>query len=262
MTFVAGHFGEWLQGLVGIDGPLVLVTLASPDTGVTARTVPDNALNITQDPPIIDTDRCRRFLSVLGLATNINIDLKIDLPPGGGAGMSTAALVALARDMGAKPDAIAKACLAVEGATDPLMLDAPDCVLWAPRLARTLEKLQPPPKTEIVGGFWGAPVQTDPGDACFPDVEDLVGQWRACKDLGSAAEIATESARRTTILRGPVEDPTEAIARELGALGYARAHTGSARALIFPPGSVPPGAKTALQRASYTQTLQFMTGQD
>ena len=27
MTGVAGHFGEWLQGRLGADGPVVLVTL-------------------------------------------------------------------------------------------------------------------------------------------------------------------------------------------------------------------------------------------
>ena len=30
MPFVAGHFGEWLQGRLGPDGPVALVTLPCP----------------------------------------------------------------------------------------------------------------------------------------------------------------------------------------------------------------------------------------
>ena len=59
--------------------------------------------------------------------------------------MSTAALVALARASGAAEEGLAAACLTLEGATDPLMLPAPDAVLWAPRAARVLTPLSPPP---------------------------------------------------------------------------------------------------------------------
>jgi hypothetical protein len=50
------------------------------------------------------------------------------------------------------------------------------------------------------------------------------------------------------------------LARELGALGYARAHTGPARALIFAPGKVPGGAGAALQEAGLRDVLRFRTG--
>ena len=36
MVFVAGHFGEWLQGLCGPEGRVALVTLACPVAGVHA----------------------------------------------------------------------------------------------------------------------------------------------------------------------------------------------------------------------------------
>jgi hypothetical protein len=50
------------------------------------------------------------------------------------------------------------------------------------------------------------------------------------------------------------------LARDLGALGYARAHTGPARALIFAPGKVPNGAGAALKEAGLRDVLHFRTG--
>jgi hypothetical protein len=78
-------------------------------------------------------------------------------------------------------------------------------------------------------------------------------------DLAAVAGIATESARRCSALRGPV-DPMAALARDLGALGHTRAYTGTARALIFAPGKVPDGAGAALAEAGLTGVLRFATG--
>ena len=36
MAEVAGHFGEWIQGRLGPDGPLALVTVACPALSVRA----------------------------------------------------------------------------------------------------------------------------------------------------------------------------------------------------------------------------------
>jgi hypothetical protein len=52
--------------------------------------------------------------------------------------MSTAALVALAKAVDVPEDRVAEACLAAKGSADPLMLDKPDAVLWAPRAAKVL----------------------------------------------------------------------------------------------------------------------------
>lgn len=260
MTFVAGHFGEWLQGRVGPDQTIALVTLACPLAGVTATTKPAGRFALDQDAQVLNAQHAQHFLAALGLDPQVAAQLCVDLPPGAGAGMSTAALVALARSLGAEEAKIALACLAVEGATDPLMLPAPDAVLWAPRRAAILRDIPRPPEAEIVGGLWGDPVQTNPADLAFPAVDDLVADWISAPDLAAAAAIASASAVRTTALRGPAGDPTAELAKELGALGFARAHTGSARALIFSPGAVPKAAEDALRAAGYSHAMRFRTG--
>ena len=259
-VFVAGHFGEWLQGRLGRDGPVALVTLACPVRGVRAAVARDPALVVEGGAGLLTPERCARLLAALDLPAQGRVLLRADLPPGGGAGMSTAALVAVARAAGAAEQGIAQACHAVEGATDPLMRDAPDAVLWAPREAAPLRALARPPAAEVVGGLYGPPQWTDPADADFPDISDLVARWAAGGTLARLARLATASAERTTVLRGPADDPTPALAARLGALGHARAHTGPARALIFPPGAVPPGAEAALAAAGFAHVLRFRTG--
>ena len=260
MVWVAGHFGEWLQGLAGPEGTVTLVTLACPVRGaaVTWTDAPD--LSVTDRSGLIDAPRAGRLLTASGLPPRGAVTVAPDLPPGSGAGMSTAALVALARAAGAGQAGIATACLAVEGAVDPLMLDAPDAVLWAPRAARAVAVLAPPPRAAILGGLWGGAERTDPADTRFPPVDDLIAEWREGPDLRDAARIASLSATRTTLLRGPRNDPTPALAARLGALGWARAHTGPARALIFAPDRVPVAAETSLEAAGYAHVLRFETG--
>ena len=53
MTCVPGHFGEWLQGRLGPDGPLALVTLACPDRGVRVTRTP-GPFALTGDPVFAD----------------------------------------------------------------------------------------------------------------------------------------------------------------------------------------------------------------
>ncbi len=249
---VAGHFGEWLQGRLGPDGPLVLVTLPCAALGV--RPDPDGA-------EILPAAVRARFARALGRDLP-PLPLAADMPPGGGAGASTAALLALARAARAPhdADALARACLAAEGATDPLMHPRPDRLLWAPREARALRSLPPVPEAEIVGGFWGPPEATAPGDLNFPDIADLVAAWEEAPNLAARARLAARSAARTDALRGPRGDPTPGLARDFGALGRVRAHTGSARGLVFAPGTVPDGAEAALAAAGLTGILRFSTG--
>ncbi|TNF19459.1 MAG: hypothetical protein EP318_14680 [Rhodobacteraceae bacterium] len=203
--------------------------------------------------------RARDFLARIGAPPGV-FRLRAEMPPGGGAGVSTAALVALAGAVGQGGAALAAACLAVEGASDPLMLPQPDAVLWAPREGQVVTPVAPLPLVEVVGGFRGAPQVTDPADLDFPDVADLVARLARPCDAATLGQLASESARRCTVLRGPADDPCAALAADLGALGYLRAHTGSARGLIFAPGTVPPGAEAALARAGLTGVLRFRTG--
>ncbi len=260
MVWVAGHFGEWVQGLCGPSQRVALVTLACPVKGadVTWQDAPD--LRVEDASDLLDAGRAKAMFAALGIPQRGIITVVSDVLPGGGAGMSTAALVALARAVGTSEERIAVACLATEGAVDPLMLERPDAVLWASRSAQVLATLPPPPKAEIIGGFWGTPERTDANDTRFPLVDDLIAQWTLGPDLPTAARIATASAERTSAQRGPIGDPTADLAARLGALGWARSHTGPARALIFPPDGVPAGAKAMLQQAGFTDVLRFTTG--
>ncbi|MFP4239027.1 hypothetical protein [Rhodosalinus sp.] len=258
MVWVAGHFGEWVQGCLGEN--VALVTLACPTRGVEASWQEAHHLVLDDRAGLVGPERAGAFLAALGLSERGLVRIAPDLPAGVGAGMSTAALVAVARAAGAAEDRIAMACLAVEGAVDPVMLPVPDAILWAPREAVTLARMSPPPRADILGGLWGPPMPTDPRDTAFPEVHDLVAAWAAGPDLPQAARLASLSAARTTALRGPEGDPTADLVGRLGALGWARAHTGSARALIFPPGAIPANGETVLREAGYDHVFRFRTG--
>ena len=241
------------------DGRLVLVTLPCPGLGVRAEKLGEGPLFVDGEMP-----DPAPLLRALGLPERGRFRVRSDMPPGGGAGASTASLLALARAAGSRagPEALAAACLAAEGAVDPLMLESPGAWLWAPREARALEPLPPPPPATVVGGFWGPAERTDPADLRFPDIGDLLGPWRAAcasGDLVAASAIASASAARCTAMRGPASDPAADLAARLGALGWARAHTGPARALLFAPGAAPDGAEDTLRRAGLSGVLRFET---
>lgn len=258
---VAGHFGEWMQGRLGPDGPLALVTVPCHALMVTVAATPGGfAVSGAGDGAL-----ARRFFKALGELPNLQFHVSADAEPGRGAGVSTAALLAMAAAAGLGPDGLAEAALAAEGAVDPLMLARPGEVLWASREARVVRRFAPLPEFEIVGGFLGAPERTRAEDQDFPDIADLVPMWAHAaerRDRAALAGLSTEAARRTTARRGPRDDPTEALARQIGALGVLRAHTGSARGLIFAPGQVPAGLHQRLARAGITDVLSFRTGGD
>ncbi|MCH2094960.1 MAG: propanediol utilization protein [Rhodobacteraceae bacterium] len=254
---VPGHFGEWLQGRFGPDGPLALITIPCPL--LQARVVARGA----GDKLAFSSEQLDAFCAGLGLATTDVPALARDMPLGAGAGASTATLVALARSLGFSGPAqtLAHACLQIEGATDPLMFDHPDRLLWASRRALVLRHMPPPPACEIIGGYWGPASPTLPEDEDFPDISDLIQAWPAAARSGQpaqTADLATSSANRTTAHRGP-GDAMPDLARDLGALGHIRAHTGSARGLIFPPDAIPSAARAALREAGLHGVFQFRT---
>lgn len=246
---VAGHFGELVQGRMGADGPVALISLPCPVLAVT-MTRGDGPL-----PP-----GGAALLAALGLPVPAGVSIHYAMPRGGGAGSSTAALVALARLAGwAGSDLrLARACAAAEGASDPLMFAEPERLLFASRRGRVMRRLPALGAAEVVGGFLGPDTPTDAGDARFPDVADLVAAWGPAPAHWAA--LAGESARRTLALRGPGGDPTGALARDTGALGWVIAHTGSARGLIFAPGTVPAGLEGRLAAEGFRQVLRFGVG--
>lgn len=255
-VWVSGHFGEFFQGRMGRDGPIVLVTVPCAALGV----------EVLAEPGFFEVDGAdeavaRRFFEALGGVPNLRFRVTLEAPLGAGAGMSTAALLALAKAAGL--DATPASLLAAEGAVDPLILGAPGDVLWASREAQSVRTFGPAPEFAVVGGFFGPPEQTDAADANFADVSDIADFWgeaEARGDRAALAGIATEAARRTTALRGPYSDPTEQLARDLGALGMVRAHTGSARGLLFAPGRVPGSVAEALTEAGFAHVISFQTG--
>lgn len=257
---VAGHFGEWMQGRLGPDGPVALITLPCDALAAEVRRE-DGAFALDDSLGVLSAKRGQRLLDTLGLLPSGRFRLRLDMPAGGGAGASSAALMALALAAGARdPAAITAAALAVEGATDPLLFPHPERILWASRQGRVLARLPALPRAEILGGFLGPGRRTDPQDQAFPDISDLVPRWQAAQDLASLADLASESARRTLGLRGPDGDPTEALARAHGALGFVIAHTGSARGLVFAPGTVPDAAQADLHAAGFSRITRFQTG--
>lgn len=251
------HFGEWIQGRIGPEGPVALVTLPC----AALRLSLPGPTPLPFPPAALD-----RFARRLGMRPSAATPAgaTLNFPPGAGCGASTAALVALARGWGWRggPERLAAACVDIEGASDPLMFPRPDALLWASREARILRRLPQPPAASILGGFWGPPRPTAPQDADFDDIAGLARDWEAAagaRDLPRLARIATASAAACSARRDPA-GPIADLARDLGALGWMRAHTGSARGLIFAPGHVPAHGAEALREAGVSGALDFSTG--
>lgn len=252
---VHGHFGELLQGRLGAGGPLALVSLPCPALWVEPGDPGDSAL--------IGPRRVQALCAALGLPPPANLPrLHATMPPGGGAGSSTAALVAVARLLGfdGPAEGLARACVAAEGASDPLMFPRAERLLFAPRLGQVLRPLPALPRFVVAGGFLGPGQRTRAEDEDFPDIADLVARWDQGLNLRQMAGLASESARRTLALRGPSGDPTADLARDLGAEGWLIAHTGSARGLILDPDTATDGVLAALIEAGFTDVLTFAGG--
>ncbi|WP_045390508.1 hypothetical protein [Falsirhodobacter sp. alg1] len=256
MTHITGHFGEFMQGRLGPDGPVVLITLPCPNVGVTlVRRAGPFALHGSR---IIAPRTARTVLNATGQPLG-QLHLRATMPVGGGAGSSTAAILALAGKQ--TPEFLAALCLSLEGAVDPLMYAAPEQLLWASRHGAIMARLPQLPRMQIVGGFLPGAERTDPADTRFPDISDLVQEWaEACSSAGQIARLASSSAARTQALRGPKQDPTPEIARRTGALGWLRAHTGTARAVILPPAAPVGPARNALLAAGLRGVTSFKVG--
>lgn len=272
---VAGHFGELLQGRLGPDGPLALVTLPAPGLRVAAELRPGAfGLHLADGRRILHRRQAAALHRAIAGTPSGRLALRAGMPAGGGAGSSTAALLAaaavIARARGlppAGPERLARLCLGLEGATDPLMHPAPARLLWDPREARILGTLPDLPALEVAGGFLGPGLRTDPADRDFADIADLAAAWGPAAgrgDLPALARLATESARRNAARRGwPDLQPLLAAARRFGALGIVAAHTGSARGLVFAPGvGCRPGARDALRALGMTAVHHFRLGWD
>ncbi|MDO8882565.1 MAG: propanediol utilization protein [Pseudotabrizicola sp.] len=262
------HFGEWLQGRIGPLGPVALVTLLPDRLNLTAKVRPSARLLVktlgTLPTFPVSSLRLMRFLQTLNLPVRGAYEISLAFPPGLGTGASTATLIAIARLAGfcGSPAQLARACIATEGASDPLMYPVSDRLLWASRNGTVLRRLPPAPRAHLLTGFVGPALPTDPADQDYDDISDLVVAWSEAKSLPDFVALSQESARRCLARRGPTDDPTDAVARELGALGWATSHSGAARALIFAPGSLPIHGAAALCEAGFYGVQEQSTGGD
>lgn len=256
-----GHFGEWLQGRLGPYGPVALVSLPYPRPVLRACHLAGR-LPLHVRGAGIGSGDARRFLQQLGCNLTGRVRLRALMPAGQGLGLSTARLVALARLAGfsGPSQTLARTCLRAEGASDPLWHRAPEQILWASREGRILRQMPALPAYQIIGGLWGPGQRTDPQDRSFPDVTDLVASWQSATNLQAFAMLASESAARCSALRGPSDDPTARLAQDIGALGWVAAHTGSARGLIFAPGTAPDKTAAQLRAAGFRFVTAFQGG--
>jgi len=261
-----GHFGEWLQGRVGATGPIALISVQCPIYWIDLHHQTADELDYKDDLPSLSYAHLAQVLAALGQPQSGRYSASSNMQFGAGLGASTASLLAVAR-VAAKPayptDAIAKAIVSVEGASDPLMYSDFDRLLWASRTAEIVDRFMAPPKFTVLGGLWGQPLRTDAQDSNFPDISDLLPEWATAtksKNHAQVAEIATESFTRTSQLRGSDNDPTLDIAGDLGALGVLRAHTGSARGLLFKSDGFPQSGLNLLREAGYSDVATFQTG--
>lgn len=235
---VSGHLGELLQGRLGPEGPVVLVTLPAPGLWLEVMRR-DGAFALSPSlAQVLDADRLQALLKLLEVPLTGQFAARVAMPVGAGAGASTAALLAVAQLVAphlSMPQ-IEAICHQIEGASDPLLRIGAERILWASRRAEEVGQLPPPPDLLVVGGFVGAAVRTDPQDMNFPDISDLLAAWPdACGDPDAFAALVTRSARRTLALRGGCDpEALQALGQRIGALGFAIAHTGTARAFLFP----------------------------
>lgn len=257
-----GHFGEILQGRLGPEGPVALVTLPCRHFRARAALRPSRrpGFRVSGSGAGAIAERAARLTLEALDRTPPDADLVIETnaPPGGGAGSSTlsalTAMRALAGDGAWRPAGEAGLCLAAEGAVDPLMWPDPGALLWASRRAFALALLPPPPRFAIVGGFDGPGCATDPGDHDFPDIADLAAALRAEPPTARLwAESAAESAARNQARNPkPRWAALTALAESAGALGPVVAHTGSAAGLLFaedaPPEHLRQTAETLAQQ--------------
>lgn len=262
------HFGEFAQGRHGPGGPLALATLPCPALSAEARFTPGGDRLIAREP--LFQRAAEAALAAIGRAgVGGRIAVATNAPPGGGAGWSTATILAVIRavadacDATLSPETESRIAFGVERAVDPLAFPPDPPRLWAPREARTLAILPAAPPIRVVGAFDGAGVSTDPADLDFPDMADAFARLQdafAARDAAAVAALATRSAEANQ-RRNPKPRwrAVKAIAAETGALGVAVAHTGSAIALLFHPAAASQAAAAcdALSAAGLSQPVAF-----
>lgn len=270
IAVIAGHFGELVQGRLGRDGPVALVTLPCPALATEVRFTPTcRALEIRGAEAPQAAALARYLLADWAPGTGGLLEIRRAAPPGAGAGSSTADLLGTLRAIAATfgqlptPEEEAALCHLIEGAVDPLMY--PENVLFASRTGQVVRRLPSLPRIRMVGGFAGPGARTDPADTAFPDMRETFAALEEALVTGDLAMLA--AAVRCSAGANQHRNPNPAwaavsdLAPRLGALGPAVSHTGSAIGLLFSPDTPTAAAEKALWALGLQQVLSF-TPQD
>ena len=265
-----GHFGELIQGRLGSDGPIALVTLPCPALRTKVCFTPGGRLRTAGADAPFARDLAARLLETWAPGTGGLLEIERPAAVGLGAGSSTAELLgvvrAIALHLGRSltPEQEARLCHSMEGAVDPLMYD--QTVLFASRQPQVLETLPALPPFQVIGGFAGPGQRTDPQDTAFPDVTAAVAQLRSGLIAGDLQQIA--DAARTSAEANQVRNPNPAwdgvlrIGADTGALGPVVSHTGSAIGLILPIDTPSTAVESALRALKLAPVMVFdPTGQ-
>lgn len=268
---IAGHLGELIQGRLGPGGRIGLITLPCAGLGLEvshragATTPGDARFTLFQPDGMAMTlpgflDLHRR----LGRTPRGSWTLRSEMPIRAGAGASTAAILAVARILAPGLDMLQmeRLCHEIEGASDPLLRPDAERLLWASREGRVISVLPPLPPMQVVGGFQGAGVRTEPEDRNFPDVTDILHAWPdACRSPAAVGALVTESSRRSIALRGGADyRQLENLAASFGAHGFSIAHTGTARAFLLPRRAEPGPLLSRLEGMGWSHLQSFRIG--
>lgn len=164
MTRISGHFGEILQGRLGPEGQSCW-SCPAPVLGAEAWVEPSASLSLWGSPAV-GRGRLVALLRGLGLPLRGRFVLRVQMPPGGGAGASTAGLLALARAVGARPSPGLMALIrGIEGASIFVLPQAAGLGLSP---GQVLGHLRPCRAFQVLGGFWGSGQRADAGTRGLP----------------------------------------------------------------------------------------------
>ena len=114
------------------------------------------------------------------------------------------------------------------------------------------------------------------GDELVERAGQPAASWASCPDgsralimagfeggtmsVGLEHHATEEEATRDALYRDVSAESIQAV-QATGALGHAIAHTGSARALLFAPETIPPGTADLLRQAGFRRIVRFRTGE-
>lgn len=260
---VAGHLGELLQGRLGPEGRVALITLPAPRLFVEAKRGA-GAFQLHQPSALAIT---RAELAELHRALRVPPQgkwvIRAEMPVAAGAGASTAVRLAVAQIL--RPNlprmALERLLLKLERASDPLLAPQPERVLWASREGRVLAQMPPLPRLQVVGGFLPGRVQTDPNFKDFPNITQVVNAWGpACSDPRALGQLVRQNAELRLAQLGQDGAWLEQLAQSVGAFGWGIAHTGTARFWLLPaqsPQAAPLASELKRRGLSHVQNYQI-----